>query len=131
MSKQQTIFSTSTTIHSGTPLGPLNAPGEVDSLYVVGAVLRVLDLLPAVGQLWWENREGEGRCESFVILLRHHMDNWTHVMRRGALTGSFTACLPTPREQEDGFCFYVTMCSGLNTHCGGGRERSRKCRVVI
>lgn len=49
------------------------------------------------------------------------MDNWTHAMRRTALTGSFTACLPTPTGETGGLLLFVTMCLGLNTHCGGGR----------
>lgn len=104
---------------------------SVYSLDVVGAVLGVLNLLPAVGQLWGGKRGGctdeEKKGKSLQILLRHYMDNWTHEMRCSALTGSFTACLPTPSGETGGLLLFVTMCLGLNTHSGGGRERERKC----
>ena len=51
---------------------------------------------------------GKGRRKSLQALLWHYMDNWTHAMRRGVLTGSFTACSPTHGEQEA--CFYLSLC---------------------
>lgn len=50
------------------------------------------------------------------------MDNWTHSMKCGVLTGTITACLATPTEQE-AFFLFVTMCLRLDTHYGGGRGR--------
>ena len=46
--------------------------------------------------------------KSLRAQLMHYIDNWTHAMRCGALTGSITACLPTRREWEA--CFYLSLC---------------------
>lgn len=116
-----------TTFHRQKPAGLLQAQRKVYSLYIVGAKLGVLNLLPAVGKLWGgENKQGKSRRKSLPMLLVMYSMEKLDTRNEARRFDWQLHSMLTYREQAG--CIYLTLgvYLGFNTHCKSARRKREK-----